>query len=227
LLTKVRLGVGPRLQLLIGTGLYFLGPYCREVSMMSDWMEYYIFFAIGDAITGFFFRPSTQQFLKNAWVFLLAIPVFALTQLHYLDNYYLNNGSVYYFDDQLGRLEFLPIVFIGCFSMFVLAFRLQIWNVLSFIRVLGFHSLQIYVMHVIVSAFVRTILTKYFGIFNPYVLLLSGIAAGVLIPVAVYNLLIKDNIGWFLFTPRKPRKSVAAEAAVQHKTEKSGEKALG
>jgi uncharacterized membrane protein YcfT len=103
-------------------------------------------------------------------------------------------------------IEFLAIALIGCLSMFVLAFRLQTWNILRFLRVLCFHSLFIYVMHVIVAAFVRSILTRYFGLHNPEILLLCGIIAGVTIPVIVYNLLIKDNVGWFLFSLRKPQK---------------------
>jgi hypothetical protein len=52
----------------------------------------------------------------------------------------------------------------------------------------------------------RIILTHVFHISNPYILLGCGIAAGVVIPVMFYNLFIKDNFLWFLFTPKRPEK---------------------
>jgi hypothetical protein len=72
--------------------------------------------------------------------------------------------------------------------------------------VLGFHSLYIYVIHVLVAAFVRTLLMKVFHIVNPEVLLVCGIFTGVTIPIIIYNCLIKDNIFWFLFSLKKPSK---------------------
>jgi hypothetical protein len=42
------------------------------------------------------------------------------------------------------------------------------------------------------------------------ILLICGITAGVTIPILFYNLLVKDNILWFLFTPKKPVKKASA-----------------
>jgi len=91
--------------------------------------------------------------------------------------------------------------------MFILAFRMQIWNVLSFLRIIGYHSLYIYVTHVFVAGLVRLSLTKFFGIHNPFILLLSGIFFGVTIPIMFYNLLVLDGPLWFLFSfkKRQPR----------------------
>jgi fucose 4-O-acetylase-like acetyltransferase len=200
-LIKKKLRIPNWLQLIIGLGFYFLAPHIHDISMLSDWMEFYIFFAIGDFISIFFFRPATQQFLKNPKTLLGVTPVFIATQL-----YYLNLASV-------GQIEFLVIALIGCFSMFVLSFRLQSWDILRWLRILGFHSLFIYVMHVIIASFVRLILTKYIGIHNPYVLLPCGIAAGVTIPVIIYNLFIKDGIAWFLFSLHKPSASTPMQTA--------------
>jgi fucose 4-O-acetylase-like acetyltransferase len=203
ILVKVKLKATSWVQLLLGAALYLTSPYIRGLSMVSDWMEFYIFFAVGDALSSFFFKKKSQDFLKKYSTFLLVIPLFTIAQF-----YYLSHSTVYYSDDHMGKLAYLPIVFIGCFSMFVLAFRLQNWNILKFLRVLGFHSLFIYVMHVIISAFTRIVLIHLFGINNPYLLLIGGIATGVTIPVIIYNLLIKDNVGRFLFSLSKhPKKT--------------------
>ncbi|MHA4808125.1 acyltransferase family protein [Flavitalea flava] len=204
LLLKVKLKVPNWGQLLLGIGLYFLAPFCTKISMMSDWMEFFVFFALGDCISVIFFKAKSQALLNSPLTLLVMIPVFTVTQVFYLAEAATLKG--------VGQLEFLAIALIGCFAMFVLAFRLQTWNILRFLRVLGFHSLFIYVMHVMVAAFVRSLLMKVFGLHNPVILLACGIFAGVTIPVIFYNLLIKDNVLWFLFYVRKPQKKVIISA---------------
>ncbi|HEV3325949.1 MAG TPA: acyltransferase [Puia sp.] len=185
-------------QFLIGLVLYFCSPIpaVHSISMISDWMEFYLFFALGDSIATFFFKESTQRFLKNPYTLVLITPVFFLTQVYYLAHI-----------TEPGKPDFLAIALIGCFSMFVLAFRMQIWNVLSFLRIVGYHSLYIYVTHVFVAGLVRLSLTKFLGIHNPYILLVSGIFFGVTIPIIFYNLLVLDGPLWFLFSfkKRQPR----------------------
>jgi fucose 4-O-acetylase-like acetyltransferase len=199
LLIKTKLHAPNWLQVILGLGFYIGSPYIHHFSMLSDWMKFYIFFALGDILSVEFFKERAQNLLKNPWTLVAVTPVFALTQIYYLHLAANGNGDV-------NPAAFLLIALIGCFSMVVLSFRLQSWNVLRFLRVLGFHSLYIYVMHVLVAAFVRTVLTRVCHIGNPEVLLTCGIVMAVTVPVIVYNLLIKDNIFWFLMTPKKPSK---------------------
>jgi fucose 4-O-acetylase-like acetyltransferase len=199
ILIKTKLHAPSWLQLILGLGFYMLSPYIHHFSMLSDWMKFYIFFALGDILSFEFFKERAQNLLKNPWTLVAVTPVFALSQVIYLRLAADGNGDV-------NPWAFLLIALIGCFSMMVLSFRLQSWDVLRFLRVLGFHSLYIYVMHVMIAAFVRTILTKVCHIGNPEVLLACGIVIAVTLPVIIYNLLIKDNILWFLMTPKKPSK---------------------
>lgn len=204
---KSKLKVSNLAQLALGVGFYFLSPYFQSISMLSDWMEFYLFFAIGDSITHLFFSQRSQRFFKNPYSLLVVVPLFIASQFYYMEklahpdviiNY--AHGSRYdYLKTMSDQLAFLVIALIGCISMFVLAFRLQQLRVLSFLRVLGYHSLYIYVMHVIVSASTRLGLIIVFGISDPVVLLTASIAMGVIVPIVVYNLLIKDSYGWFLF----------------------------
>ncbi|MGI8952122.1 MAG: acyltransferase family protein [Chitinophagaceae bacterium] len=208
LLIKTKLKAPTWLQFLLGIGFYFLSAHVQQISMISDWMEFYIFFALGDAISQFFFKQSTQKFLKSGIVLLLLIPVFVATQIYYLANDYIQNRTNF-----SGDMQFLIIALIGCLCMFVLAFRFQIWNTFKFLRVLGYHSLYIYVIHVIVAGLIRICLTKLFGIHNPAILLFTIIPFAVTIPVIIYNLFIKDNFAWFLFSfqKRKPKAVPANE----------------
>ncbi|MDP4247371.1 MAG: acyltransferase, partial [Bacteroidota bacterium] len=198
LLVKSRLRPGRWTHLAIGLGLYLLSPYLDQVSMMSDWMRFYIFFALGDSISKGFFKESSQRLLKSPWSLVGIIPFFILAQV-----LYLSQKESFYTEALAGRMEFLAIALTGCLSMVILAFRLQSWNVLSFLRVFGYHSLYIYVMHVMVAAGMRALLTHGLHIYQPVVLLVMGIVFAATIPVIFYNLLIENNIFWFLFTYRK------------------------
>lgn len=181
-------------QLLLGAALYFASPWMHGISMISDWMEFYIFFALGDGISAFFFRDSTQRFLTNPWVLLAITPIFFLTQVYYLAHI-----------TEPGKADFLVIALIGCLSMFILAFRMQSWDTLRFLRVIGYHSLYIYVTHVFVAGLVRLALTRFLGIHNPFALLGAGIFFSITIPIIFYNLLVVDGPLWWTFSFRKEK----------------------
>jgi fucose 4-O-acetylase-like acetyltransferase len=227
LLMKTRVKPNTWVHLAIGLLLYFLSPYSQNISIMSDWMAFYIFFAIGDAISSFFFKEKIKRFFDDIWTFIVIIPIFILAQLYYLKNdigyttlltdldTIRQNYLVHIWDQTV----FLSIALIGCFTMFKLAFLLQRLNIFSFLRVLGYHSLQIYVMHVIVAAFTRIILTKLLHVTNPVVLLFTSISFGVIVPVIVYNLFIRNNVGWFLFSYRKKKPTAVIAAPTEVRAE--------
>ncbi len=194
LLVKTYLKPPVWVQFLLGGVFYFASPWCHGISMIADWMEFYIFFALGDAISPFFFRDSTQRFLANPWVLLAISPLFFLTQLYYLAHI-----------TEPGKADFLAIALIGCLSMFILAFRMQSWGILRFLRVIGYHSLYIYVTHVFVAGLVRLSLTRFLGIHNPFILLFTGIVFSIIIPIIFYNLLVVDGPLWWLFSFRKEK----------------------
>jgi uncharacterized membrane protein YcfT len=98
--------------------------------------------------------------------------------------------------------------------MFILSFRMEAWNFLRFLRVIGYHSLYIYVTHVFVAGLVRISLTKFLGIHNPFILLFTGIFFSLTIPIIFYNLLVLDGPLWFLFSFRKKRQPRAAPGKI-------------
>lgn len=203
LLLKVKAHVPSWAQLILGLVFYLLAPHIDKISMLSDWMQFYIFYALGDNVSEIFFRPKVQGLLNNPWTLPALTPVFIASQIYYVSQAPTGPGPIGQAPN-IGEGPFLIIALIGCLTMFALAFRLQKWDILRFLRVLGFHSLYIYVIHVLVAAFVRAILMKVFGVHNSVVLLACGILAGVTVPVVFYNLCVKDNFAWFLFSLKKP-----------------------
>lgn len=199
------------MHLLIGFLFYILSPFTARISMMSDWMMFYIFFAVGHVCSDFFFKESSQRFLKNTTSIILIIPVFIAAQVFYL-KYQIGQqtlsvdvrlNGVEYLGRIANQVYFLLIAVVGCITIFILSFRLAKWNRLQFLRILGIHSLYIYVMHVMIVAFVRALLVNIAGIQNPVVLLVAGIFFGLVVPVIFYNMVVRNNIGWFLFSMHK------------------------
>ncbi len=196
-------------QILLGLALYFLShlEYFHRISMISDWMEFYFFFALGDIISVYFFQEKTQNFLKSPITLLCITPIFFLTQWCYLSHPFMDHVT------ESGEAPFMAVALIGCFSMFVLSLRMQIWGVMKFLRIIGYHSLYIYVTHVFVAALVRVALTKFGHIHNPFILLAGGIFFGITIPIIFYNLLIVDGPLWFLFSYKKRKKQTGSPSA--------------
>ena len=197
--------------LLIGLGFYFLSPFLNSISMISDWMRFYVFFVIGDLISGIIFRPTVQNKLKSLVTFLLFLPLFIVAQVYYLHNNVgtrimemtpLNSFNADHTLYLLYEVNFLFIAFIGCVTLTILAFVLERWNKLSFLRVLGYHSLYIYITHIIVVGFSRFLLTRVFGVTDITIILLTGIAFGVTVPIVFYNLLGRRTL-WFLFSSKR------------------------
>lgn len=206
IIVKVKLKPPQWLQLSAGVVLYFVSAHLTKISMLSDWMEFYLFFAIGDTIASLFFTDRIQKLLGSSKTLILIIPVFIITQVFYLRHY-----EYYYRDYFSGQLQFLAIALIGCFTMFVFAFCLQKWKIISWLRIFGYHSLYIYVMHVLVIAFMRIVMTKVLGVHNATILLFNGIFWGITLPVLFYNLFIKDKLFWFLFTYKKNKTGFITE----------------
>ena len=206
---KTKLKPAALTHLLIGVTLFLLAPFVNGISMMSNWMRFYIFLVIGDSISVYVLRKDIQEKLKRPWYFLAVIPFFIAAQLYYFNVIgarSLENDSASFNIDYLPfiskELSFLAISLVGCTTFFFLAFLMEKWNRAKWLRVVGYHSLYIYIMHVIIVGFVRAILTKFLGVDNYLVILLTLIFFGVTIPIAFYNLVGKKYL-WFLFSTKR------------------------
>ncbi|MES2881872.1 MAG: hypothetical protein V4676_06980, partial [Bacteroidota bacterium] len=178
-----------------------------------DWMAFYFFFALGDVISQPFFRTRSQRFFNHPLSLILIVPIFILAQRYYLANSLsvlaLKNNTFLSRPDYLAhfrdQVDFLFIAMIGCISMFILAFRLQNLKILSFLRVLGYHSLYIYVSHVIITAFIRLSLIIVFETASSVLILCVSIFLGITVPIMFYNLFVKNGPFWWLFSYRRKR----------------------
>lgn len=202
--TKAKLRLPIWTQLFLGVLLYFTSklPGADRYSMLSDWMEFYIFFALGDALHKAFFDERFTSVFRNPWTLVAITPVFVLTQVYYL-YWLLPTDQTLLEPRMLASAEFLGISLTGCATMLCVAFLLERFNVANWLRIFGYHSLYIYVIHVMVAAFIRAIMVHVLHVHQVHVMLFTGICCGITIPVLFYNYFVLDGPLWWLFYFRK------------------------
>ena len=126
------------------------------------------------------------------------LPVFALSQWYFLN--YINNKETI---DILNTYAFAGVALYG--SIFTIAVSILIapMKFSNFFERIGRNSLQIYVMHVIISSAFRIAATELLGLENVYLLLSIGLVTSIFVPLYIVELSRKyPKINW-LFAPPK------------------------
>jgi fucose 4-O-acetylase-like acetyltransferase len=195
-------------QILLGLLLYSITGYFRynniyEHLFILDVFFYYIFFAIGDMFGKFILDQKNFKMLSARKTFLLFTPVFLILEL-YFTKLNISNGWDYYVQNQLPPL-FLIVGMVGGAYLIHCSFILQKLDILKFIRVIGYHSLYIYVIHLAVTAATRIFFKQVLHYDNFVVLLIVSTILGIGVPIIFFN--ITDKLGmWWLFTLKNPKK---------------------
>ena len=200
-------------QVLLGILLYSITGYCRynalfEHLFILDVFFYYIFFAVGDYFGSMILDPKNFKVFSSTKTFLIFTPLFVALELYFtIINLEHGIGSGYrqpdyYVQNQMPAL-FLIVGLIGGAFLIHCSFLLQKMNVLKFIRVVGYYSLSIYVIHLAVTAGTRIFFREVLHYDNFVVLLIVSTILGIGVPIMVYN--ITDRLGmWWLFTLKNP-----------------------
>jgi uncharacterized membrane protein YcfT len=138
---------------------------------------------------------------------------------HYFTYLNLLHKDDYYVQYQQPALFAITALLGGAFVIQV-SFLLQQLNIMRFLRVIGYHSLYIYVMHLMITSASRIIFIKVFHFENVPALLVISITIGIILPIILYN--IAERLGaWWLFTLKKPvlEKSPAEKKEKNEKSE--------
>ncbi len=193
--------------IIIGLFLFYISSLIYQQSiptgLVFDIFHYYIFFAIGDFVSSFLLNPENMKYFESGKnLFLMLLP-FLGGQIYFLFQNLHHSTSKYMYVEFYEPVIFLFIALVGCTFIIHLTFYLQRKNSLKWLTVLGKHSLYIYVSSVIVFASVRIMLTKLFYVDNIFIILCSGILAGLTVPIVLYKLAVRFNMR-FIFTLEKP-----------------------
>lgn len=194
-----------RHQLVFGLVLYAISAYVHrydiELGAINDVLKYYLFFSIGDAISGFMLKENAGKFFTSKKVILALLVAFIINQ-YFFTRINLREASNYYVENQM-PLFFLLVALTGCALSLALSFSLTRTGSLKFLRVVGYNSVHIYCMHIIFISMSRLIALKWFGIHDAVALTLITLSCAVMLPIITYNICLRMNMWWW-FTLKKP-----------------------
>jgi len=224
---KIKAKLGPWVQLALGIALYAIAAYCTmqyiDIGFLGDVFFFYPFFAVGDCISHLITNPKRIPFIGTWKMFFLMLPVFFATQ-YYFTSVNLQHGNDYYVQHFMPA-AFALIAFTGCIFVINVSFLLQQFNIARFLRVIGYHSLYIYVMHLMVIAAFRALYLRVLEGENLPLFMIAGVLLGIFVPIVFYNLAEKAGMDW-LFTLKKrktepePRPAQPGTGLQQQKVEK-------
>ncbi len=202
---KVQLNCSTKNQLVLGLMLYACCGYINANEMyfgaINDILKYYLFFAIGDAVSGFMLDEKAKT-IFTSWKFVLPLfiaflliqYVFTSINLGVKDNYHVENKM---------PLFFLMVALVGCAISIATSFSLKKYEKMRFLRVVGYNSVHIYCLQIIVMSVARQFYTKVLHIQHVPMLALLILASGIILPMIFYNICLRLN-AWWLFTLKKP-----------------------
>lgn len=198
-LVKVYFRPSVSIQLILGILCYYVASFLKpdvsqfkvDDSLLHDVLYFYIFFAIGDAISSFVLNRENFKKIASIRSLLIVLVPFIITQAWWLAH---RNPFI---------LLFGLIVIIGCLFLYLISFLLDKYDLFRWLRVVGNYSLYIYVMHILVISAVRIIMIKVLHQYNFYILMISCELAGIIIPIIFYNVSMRAG-AWFLYTFKKP-----------------------
>lgn len=165
--------------------------FVKNYSLIHDLLFYMPYFVIGDLVSEEVLSPEFQRRLSSMAGLLIMLPIFAFSQWYWLNHPDIN---VYGFG---------AVAAFGSFFIIAVALRIGGQNWTKILALVGKHSLQVYLAHVLFSSAFRMLFTKGLGIDNVYLLLFLGLTTGVAFPILLAMTGKKIMPVNWLFSPPK------------------------
>lgn len=212
-LLNVKLKFNTIAQVILGFSMFCFSAYVHvnqihfKLDFITDVCQFYIFFALGDLISKTMLNENFVKRFSSWKVFLPMFAVFLVIQYYFTQiNIRPSEEGMNYVEHKMPFFYLFEALF-GCATSFALSFMLQKHRYFTFLRVVGFHSLFIYCMQIIVMVIGRYIFINFLHINNVPALMLLIWSSGVILPVFIYNLCLRYGL-WWLFTYKKPAREV-------------------
>lgn len=178
--------------LIIGIVMFYFHPVIDLGKIPFDIMRLFVFFVIGDIASSYLLGSKGRKTLTSA---ITLASLFCLALVGEWVIIGLENDYV---------LLLLVFAMIGSSCTIGFGYILGALNntYLDIIRIIGFHSLYIFMLHAIVSAAFRIGMVNIFNITHVPFLLVGGTIVGVIGPILFHSISQKVGLG-FLFNPDK------------------------
>ena len=205
---KIKFRFNSIMQMSMGILMYLTLALIRQkgiyLGFAMDILQYYAFFALGDLISTTIRKKENNRYFSSIVLFLILLPIFGLVQYNFAA-INIQQGSNYYVEHKM-PLFFVVIALVGCALSINISFLLGKYNLAGYLRIIGYHSIHIYCMQIILMAATRTILLRVFDNIPAPLVLTLIIVAGLMLPIICYNILMGLNC-WWLFSPMKASSS--------------------
>ena len=204
---KAKLHLRPIVQVGLGLIMYCFSSYIHlnnlNAALFTDICEFYIFFALGDLMSNIILKKENVDKFSSLKIFFPLFAIFLVMQYRFAE-YNMHGGTegINYVEHKM-PFFFLIEALIGCAISINVSFLLQKYNLFKFLRVIGFHSLFIYCMQIIVMTMSRVVMVNILNITHVPSLIIVIWAAGIVLPMLFYNICMHYNV-WWLFTYKKP-----------------------
>jgi fucose 4-O-acetylase-like acetyltransferase len=200
----------------VGLLLYVLSAWLNAVPtsafFFTDICQFYIFFAVGAQISKWILSKEHEKWLESTPVGVLSTLIFAAVQ-YVLYRINTQHGVDYYAQNNL-PIIFLGASLIGCAYVMMVGKWLANHKWLKWLRIIGYHSLYIYLLHVMLLAAVRNLFLHVLDIQNIPLLILVALIIAIVVPIALFNILSRAGM-WWLFTAKKPAFLTSGPASVK------------
>ena len=208
---KAKFNLRPIVQVVVGLIFFTIASYIHthdiNAGFLTDVFEYYIFFALGDLISNQMLDERNVKRFSSWKIFFPLLALFLTIQYFFTQiNLRLTPDGINYVQNKL-PFFFLIEALVGCTISVNFSFLLQKYKALTFLRVVGFHSLFIYCMQIIAMTAARVIFMNVFKITYVPALIVLVWSSGIVLPIFFYNFCLKYNL-WWLYTFRKPKRQV-------------------
>ena len=209
---RTKLKMNAIMQVIFGMLLFSISAYIHihqlNAGLLTDIFQFYIFFALGDIISKFMLADKNIKRLSTYKIFVPLFAAFLVIQYYFTEINIKPSIEGMNYVEHMMPFFYLFEALVGCATSFALSFLLQKYRVFTFLRIIGFHSLFIYCMQIIVMIMARYLFINVLNVEYVPALVMLIWFSGVILPIFFYNFCLRYNL-WWLYTYKKPEKEVA------------------
>lgn len=193
-------------QLLVALVFYVISSYCEihqiYIGFLSGVTFYYLFFAVGDALHNVVLDPKNHKWLSSFRTTAILLPIFIAVEYYCTTlNLAHPEDSDFYVQHHRQEIFFISAL-VGAAFVIHLSFLLQRFNILRWLRVVGYHAIYIYLSHMLATAGMRILLVNVLHIQNIPLLICLIYPMGIVLPMIGFNIARRLGVTW-IFTLRE------------------------
>lgn len=168
------------LHLALALVLHFLSTLTvlKPYSIITDLFYFYVFLFVGTRVSKYLLSSEYNKKYLNPKNLIWLLPVFIAGQYFWFTHRDMENTYLFLF---------LAIIFVGVYFFYILSGIVSRSPGIGWLAYLGKNSLYIYILHIYLISFSRSVVLHFMPSLNIWLILMVSWTCGVIIPVLMYN----------------------------------------